>query len=94
MVLSSTVELGVKVAVQVMPPSVLTGVPSVPFSTTKSPAVRPVTASLKVMVAVAVSLAASTVSLSVMVAVGGVVSVKLTFTSLSTKACAWVVLWS
>ena len=42
--------VGVKVAVQVMPPSLLLTALSVPLATVRSALVKPVTASLKVMV--------------------------------------------
>ena len=66
--------VGVKVAVQVIPPSLLLTALSVPLETVRSLLVKPLTASLKVMVTVAVSPAFSALSFSVMVAVGNAVS--------------------
>ena len=66
--------VGVKVAVQVIPPSaLLTGV-SVPLGTVRSALVKPLTASLKVMVTSVVSPALSAGSATTMVAVGRWVS--------------------
>ncbi|MCY1244592.1 hypothetical protein D9M71_124150 [compost metagenome] len=67
-------DVGVRVAVQVMPPSLELRLLSTPLATVKSAVVRPVTASLKVMVTVLVSPAAKAVSATVMVAVGRAVS--------------------
>ncbi|MNI77391.1 hypothetical protein D3C73_1336820 [compost metagenome] len=47
---SVTLLVGVKVAVQVMPPSALASVLRVPLATVRSAVVKPDTASLKVMV--------------------------------------------
>ncbi|MNN87114.1 hypothetical protein D3C81_2046200 [compost metagenome] len=47
---SVTLLVGVKVAVQVMPPSALASVLRVPLATVRSAVVKPATASLKVMV--------------------------------------------
>ena len=66
--------LGVRVAVQVMPPSPLVRLLSAPFSTLKFAVVSPLTASLNVMVTVLVSPAASAASATVMLAVGRRVS--------------------
>ena len=66
--------VGVKVAVQVLPPSLLDTALKVPLATVRSALVKPVTTSLKVIVTVAVSPTLRAVSLSVMVAVGGTVS--------------------
>ncbi|MNF88146.1 hypothetical protein D3C84_706330 [compost metagenome] len=74
MLVSSTLVVGVKVAVQVMPPSPLERPLSAPLATVKSAVVRPLTASLKVMVTVLVSPAASAVSATTMLAVGRKVS--------------------
>ncbi|MNE50837.1 hypothetical protein D3C80_1454320 [compost metagenome] len=65
---------GVKVAVQVMPPSVLLRLLRTPLITDKSASVKPVTASLKVKVTVAVSPTVRSLSLRLMVAVGRWVS--------------------
>ncbi|MNN29214.1 hypothetical protein D3C81_1428080 [compost metagenome] len=65
---------GVKVAVQVMPPSVLLRLLRTPLIADKSVSVKPVTASLKVMVTVAVSPTVRSLSLRLMVAVGRWVS--------------------
>ena len=54
--------LGVSVAVQVMPPSLLASPDKSPLGTVTSSAVKPVTASLNVKVTVAVSPAISVVS--------------------------------
>ena len=59
---SSTSEVGVKVAVQVVPLSAVERPVSAPPSTLKSPTERPLTASLKVIVTVVVSPALSDVS--------------------------------
>ena len=53
---------GVRVAVQVTPPSLLPGSDRLPWGTVTSSAVKPVTASLNVKVTVAVSPAISVVS--------------------------------
>ncbi|MNT48775.1 hypothetical protein D3C72_1855740 [compost metagenome] len=74
MVVSSTLAVGVSVAVQVMPPSPLERPLSVPLATVKSPMARPLTASLKVIVTVLVSPEASAVSATTMLAVGRKVS--------------------
>ncbi|MCY1304173.1 hypothetical protein D9M70_539190 [compost metagenome] len=66
--------VGVRVAVQVRPPSVDTRLLSTPFCTVKSTRSRPLTASLKVMVTVLVSPAARAVSAITMVAPGRWVS--------------------
>ena len=66
--------VGVKVAVQVMPPSLLVTVLSVPPLTLRSALVKSFTASLKVMVTVVVSPALSALSATTMVAVGNAVS--------------------
>ncbi|MNR66991.1 hypothetical protein D3C85_1907530 [compost metagenome] len=66
--------VGVRVAVQVMPPSPLLRLLRAPLATVKSPMASPVTASLKVMVTVLVSPAASAVSATTMLAVGRRVS--------------------
>ncbi|MNE68225.1 hypothetical protein D3C80_1638770 [compost metagenome] len=66
--------VGVRVAVQVMPPSVDTRLLSTPFCTVKSVRSNPLTASSKVMVTVLVSPTARAVSATTMVAVGRWVS--------------------
>ena len=65
---------GVKVAVQVMPPSALLTSVRVPLAIVRSSLARPVTASLKVMVTRLVSPARRAVSATTMVAVGRSVS--------------------
>ncbi|MNS10891.1 hypothetical protein D3C72_424150 [compost metagenome] len=62
--------VGVKVAVQVMPPSALDTLLSVPLAIVRSALVKPDTASLKVMVTRDVSPIFSAVSAMTMVAVG------------------------
>ncbi|MNJ77877.1 hypothetical protein D3C77_754830 [compost metagenome] len=62
--------VGVKVAVQVMPPSLLLTALNVPLAMVRSALVKPLTASLKVMVTNEVSPALSAVSATTMVAVG------------------------
>ncbi len=73
LVLSSTLLDGVNVAVQVIPPSLLLTVLSVPLAMLKSALVKPLTASLKVMVTRLVSPTAKAVSATTMVAVGSTV---------------------
>ena len=75
MVASSTPLVGVKVAVQVIPPSEEDTEDRVPLAAVKSAVVNPVTASEKVIVTVAVSPAFSAVSDSAKVAVGRTVSI-------------------
>ena len=65
---------GVRVAVQVMPPSLELRPLRAPLATLKSAVVSPLTASLKVMVTVVVCPAFSTVSVTTTVAVGRWVS--------------------
>ncbi|MNG34359.1 hypothetical protein D3C84_1208220 [compost metagenome] len=74
MVVSVMPAVGVRVAVQVMPPSPLERPLSAPLATVKSPMARPLTASLKVMVTVLVSPATRAVSATTMLAVGRRVS--------------------
>ncbi len=74
LVVSVTLVVGVSVAVQVMPPSLLLSPVKVPLATVRSAAVKPLTASLKVMVTTEVSPAARLVSATTMVAVGRTVS--------------------
>ncbi|MNZ49526.1 hypothetical protein D3C78_672970 [compost metagenome] len=71
---------GVKVALQVRPPSLLLTADNVPPITVRSALLKPATASLKVMVTFDVSPTFSAVSLRLMVAVGGTVSRTLTCT--------------
>ena len=75
LVASVTAAVGVKVAIQVMPPSLLLTALSAPLATVRSALVKPVTASLKVMVTSEVSPAAKAVSVTTMVAVGLWVSI-------------------
>ncbi|MNG02284.1 hypothetical protein D3C84_853060 [compost metagenome] len=74
MVVSLMLALGVKVAVQVMPPSLLLTALKVPLAIVRSALVKPVTASLKVMVTSEVSPILSAVSATTTVAVGRTVS--------------------
>ncbi|MCY1280082.1 hypothetical protein D9M70_288560 [compost metagenome] len=74
MLASSRLVAGVKVAVQVRPPSADDTALSVPPATLRSALVSPLTASLKVMVTSEVSPAASALSSTTMVAVGRSVS--------------------
>ena len=74
LLVSEMLPAGVRVAVQVIPPSEELGVSTLPFATVRSPAVRPDTASLKVIVTVEVSPAARAVSATTIVAVGRRVS--------------------
>ena len=74
MVASLVLALGVKVAVQVMPPSPLLTALNVPLAMVRSALVKPVTASLKVMVTSEVWPMLSTVSATTMLAVGRTVS--------------------
>ena len=66
--------VGVKVPVQVMPPSLLARPVSVPLLRVRSALVKPVTASLKVKVSVAVSPTFNAVSLMAIATVGRCVS--------------------
>ncbi|MNW22042.1 hypothetical protein D3C71_2232980 [compost metagenome] len=66
--------MGVNTALQVTPPSLLDRLETAPFSTVRSAVVKPVTASLKVMVTADVSPAATAVAATTMVAVGRTVS--------------------
>ena len=68
-------ENGVKVAVQVIPPSLLLTLLSVPLAMARSLLSKPLTASLKVMVTSEVSPTARLVSATTMVAVGRSVSI-------------------
>ncbi|MCY1544333.1 hypothetical protein D9M68_802100 [compost metagenome] len=74
LLVSVTAALGVRVAVQVMPPSALPKPLNKPLATLKSAVVNPVTASLKVMVTIEVSPTASTLSATTMLALGRTVS--------------------
>ena len=85
LVVSVMLLVGVKVAVQVTPPSLLLTGLRVPFSTVRSPLAKPVTASLKVTVTRLVSPMRKAVSARVMdVSVGPWVS--------SVKLIVWVAL--
>ena len=75
LVLSSILLVGVKVAVQVMPPSLLLTALRVPFSTVMSALAKPVTASLKVKVTRLVSPTRKAVSAMAMLTVGATVSI-------------------
>ncbi|MNF77894.1 hypothetical protein D3C85_719410 [compost metagenome] len=70
MVVSVMLAVGVKVAVQVTPPSLLLNPFRVPLATLRSELSRPLTASLKVMVTRVVSPGRRSVSAMTMVAVG------------------------
>ncbi|MNC34466.1 hypothetical protein D3C75_829010 [compost metagenome] len=72
---SFTPTVGVKVAVQVMPPSLLLTEVKVPLAMLRSALVKPVTASEKVMVTSEVSPALRVASARTMVAVGRTVSI-------------------
>ncbi|MNO76508.1 hypothetical protein D3C76_675820 [compost metagenome] len=74
MVASVMLAVGVKVPVQVMPPSPLLTEVKVPLAIVRSALVRPVTASLKVMVTSEVSPTLRAVSVNTMLAVGRAVS--------------------
>ncbi|MNQ74428.1 hypothetical protein D3C85_891830 [compost metagenome] len=74
MVVSLMLAEGVKVAVQVMPPSLLLTAVNVPLAIVRSALVKPLTASLKVMVTSEVSPILNAVSVTTMVAVGRTVS--------------------
>ncbi|MNH28292.1 hypothetical protein D3C85_719420 [compost metagenome] len=73
MELSAMLAVGVKVAVQVMPPSLLLTLLNVPLAMVRSALLKPVTASLNVMVTRVVSPALSAVSAITMLAVGTLV---------------------
>ncbi len=74
LVVSLMLAVGVKVAVQVMPPSLLLTAVNVPLVMVRSALVKPLTASLKVIVTSEVSPILSAVSATTMVAVGRTVS--------------------
>ena len=74
LVASVMLAVGVKVAVQVMPPSLLLTAVKVPLAMLRSALVKPVTASLKVMVTSEVSPIRRLLSATTMVAVGRAVS--------------------
>ncbi|MNZ99549.1 hypothetical protein D3C78_1188800 [compost metagenome] len=74
MVASEMLAVGVKVAVQVMPPSLLFTVLSVPLAILRSALLNPLTASEKVMVTCVVSPTLRALSATTMVAVGNTVS--------------------
>ncbi|MNY66314.1 hypothetical protein D3C86_2037190 [compost metagenome] len=71
MLVSERLAVGVKVAVQVMPPSPLLTAVNVPLAIVRSALVRPVTASEKVIVTKDVSPMLSVASATTIVAVGG-----------------------
>ncbi len=73
LLLSSTLLVGVSIAVQVMPPSLLPSPLRLPLATLRSVRVKPATASLKVIVTRLVSPPAKAVSATTMVAVGSTV---------------------
>ncbi|MNL14878.1 hypothetical protein D3C87_1358390 [compost metagenome] len=75
LVVSLMLAEGVKVAVQVMPPSLLLTAVSVPLAMVRSALVNPLTASLKVIVTSEVSPILSAVSATTMLAVGRTVSI-------------------
>ncbi|MNO62804.1 hypothetical protein D3C76_534850 [compost metagenome] len=75
LVVSVMLAVGVKVAVQVIPPSLLLTAVSVPLAMVRSALVNPLTASLKVIVTSEVSPILSAVSATTMVAVGRSVSI-------------------
>ncbi len=74
LVASAMLALGVKVAVQVRPPSLVLSPLRLPLATLKSAMSRPVTARLKLMVTVVVSPMDKAVSATVIVAVGRTLS--------------------
>ncbi len=74
LLLSLRLALGVSVPVQVIPPSPLLRPVTVPLATVRSAAVKPVTASLNVMVTSEVSPTLNAVSATTMLAVGRWVS--------------------
>ena len=74
LVASWTLAVGVKVAVQVKPPSLVLTLESVPLAMVRSALVKPVTTSLKVKVTSEVSPIFSALSATTMVTVGRVVS--------------------
>ena len=74
LLVSSRSAVGVNVAVQVRPPSLLLTGLSVPLCTVMSPLAKPVTASLKVKVTKLVSPMRKAVSAMVMATVGATVS--------------------
>ena len=74
LLVSVVLAVGVKVAVQVMPPFTEATAVSAPLAIVRSSLVKPVTASLKVMVTSDVSPAFSAVSVTTIVAVGRRVS--------------------
>ncbi|MNV73471.1 hypothetical protein D3C71_1666220 [compost metagenome] len=74
MAVSVTLALGVSVAVQVIPPSLLLRPVTVPLATVRSAVVKPLTASVKVMVTTDVSPELSAVSATTILALGRCVS--------------------
>ncbi|MNK79826.1 hypothetical protein D3C87_995040 [compost metagenome] len=81
MVASLMLAVGVSVAVQVTPPSLLVRFASVPLATLMSDRSKPLTASLKVIVTVVVSPMPRRLSATTMVAVGNAVSMAKLFES-------------
>ncbi|MNC12769.1 hypothetical protein D3C75_604950 [compost metagenome] len=81
LLVSLTATVGVNVAVQVMPPSLLLTALNVPLGTDRSSLLKPLTASEKVMVTSEVSPALSVGSDSTMVAVGRWLSIEKLFES-------------
>src|SRR3990167_1766290 len=81
LVASLTLTVGEKVAVQVMPPSLLLTALNVPLAMVRSALEKPLTASLNVMVTNEVWPSASVVSATTMVAVGRTVSMAKLFES-------------
>ena len=81
LVASVMAAVGVKAAVQVMPPSLLLTALSVPLATARSALLKPVTASLKVMLTSEVSPIDKAASANTMVAVGLAVSMSKTLES-------------
>ncbi|MOA34282.1 hypothetical protein D3C78_1556480 [compost metagenome] len=75
MMVSVMALVGVKVAVQVMPPSLLLTALKVPLAMVRSALEKPLTASLKVMVTNDVSPICRALSATTMVAVGSTVSI-------------------
>ncbi|MNQ74430.1 hypothetical protein D3C85_891850 [compost metagenome] len=75
MLVSVMALVGVKVAVQVMPPSLLLTALKVPLAMVRSALEKPLTASLKVMVTNDVSPICRALSATTMVAVGSTVSI-------------------
>ena len=75
LLVSVVLAVGVKLAIQVQPPSIAVTADSVPLAIVKSALVKPVTISLKVIVTAELSPAISAVSATTMLAVGRSVSI-------------------